>query len=309
MRQERQADLWFGKDIFACLEVDGDEALEIKQTKKLYTQQGGLVADEGEKLASEAQALPAGAEELTRAEEGTNKEGDDSDDDSSSDESDIREMKPIGNQENTKTLEENDTFEVVNLAKSLRKAQVLDPEGLALGASIATSKKRTRDLIDDSFNRYTFDEDQDQLPDWFVDNDQKYRRRPAPFDPAMAAEFRQRWRVINARPIKKIAEAKARKKRRQLKKMEQAKKKAEAVVNTVDISEREKMAQMKSIYKKAGLKEKREVTYLVAKRGAGRKVSRPAGVKGQFRVVDARMKKDARKMAQGGRGKGKRKTK
>ncbi|GCB86457.1 hypothetical protein scyTo_0027172, partial [Scyliorhinus torazame] len=92
---------------------------------------------------------------------------------------------------------------------------------------------------------YTFDEDQDQLPDWFVDNDQKYRRRPAPFDPAMAAEFRQRWRVINARPIKKIAEAKARKKRRQLKKMEQAKKKAEAVVNTVDISEREKMAQMK----------------------------------------------------------------
>lgn len=30
-----------------------------------------------------------------------------------------------------------------------------------------------------------------------------------------------------------------------LKKMEQAKKKAEAVVNTVDISEREKMAQLK----------------------------------------------------------------
>lgn len=66
-----------------------------------------------------------------------------------------------------------------------------------------------------------------------------------------------------------------------------------------------------SIYKKAGVgKEKREVTYLVAKKGAGRKVRRPAGVKGAFRVVDGRMKKDMRGMqrkeqkAKGGKGKG-----
>ncbi|GLD50069.1 pre-rRNA 2'-O-ribose RNA methyltransferase FTSJ3 [Lates japonicus] len=96
-----------------------------------------------------------------------------------------------------------------------------------------------------------------------------------------------------------------------LKKMEQAKKKAEAVVNTVDISEREKMAQLKSIYKKAGLgKEKREVTYVVTKKGAGKKVRRPPGVKGVFKVVDSRMKKDMRGMqrkeqhAKGGKGKG-----
>lgn len=37
-----------------------------------------------------------------------------------------------------------------------------------------------------------------------------------------------------------------------LKKMEQAKKKAEAVVNTVDISEREKMAQLKRCQLKSG---------------------------------------------------------
>lgn len=50
-----------------------------------------------------------------------------------------------------------------------------------------------------------------------------------------------------------------------------------------------------SIYKKAGVgKEKREVTYVVAKKGAGRKIRRPPGVKGVFRVVDGRMKKDLR---------------
>lgn len=65
-----------------------------------------------------------------------------------------------------------------------------------------------------------------------------------------------------------------------------------------------------SIYKKAGVgKEKREVTYVVSKKGAGRKVRRPPGVKGAFKVVDSRLKKDMRgaqrkeQRAKGGKGK------
>uniref|UniRef100_A0A8C6W167 pre-rRNA processing protein FTSJ3 n=1 Tax=Nothobranchius furzeri TaxID=105023 RepID=A0A8C6W167_NOTFU len=193
-----------------------------------------------------------------------------------------------------------------------KKARILDAEGLALGCEIATSKKKARDLVDDSFHRSVFASSDEpwEVPEWFLDDERKHRKKPIPVTKEMVEEYKQKWKEINARPIKRVAEAKARKKRRMLKKMEQAKKKAEAVVNTVDISEKEKLAQLKTIYKKAGVKkEKRELTYVVAKKGAGKKVRRPRGVKGLFKVVDGRMKKDVRGIqrkehAKGGKGKG-----
>uniref|UniRef100_A0A8C9X1J3 pre-rRNA processing protein FTSJ3 n=1 Tax=Sander lucioperca TaxID=283035 RepID=A0A8C9X1J3_SANLU len=195
-------------------------------------------------------------------------------------------------------LDDDDLEEVEQRQKELEKnapkKKILDAEGLALGCQIATSKKRARDLLDGSFHRCVSQWD---VPEWFLDDERKHRKKPVPVTKEMVEEFKQKWKEIDARPIKRVAEAKARKKRRMLKKMEQAKKKAEAVVNTVDISEREKMAQLKGIYKKAGLgKEKREVTYVVTKKGAGKKVRRPAGVKGAFKLVDGRLKKDMRGM-------------
>ncbi|XP_069337709.1 pre-rRNA 2'-O-ribose RNA methyltransferase FTSJ3 [Eulemur rufifrons] len=308
--QEEQATLWFSKDGFSGIEDDADEALEISQAQLLYEsrrkgQQRQLPPPppssslKTEKKSPQCQdEAPKGPEassgtEATPGPEGEEKDGS-SDSDSSSSEDEESWEASRGKKRRRGPKSDDDGFEIVPIEDPV-KHQILDAEGLALGAVIASSKKAKRDLIDNSFNRYTFNEEEGELPEWFVQEEKQHRIRQLPIDKKEVEHYRKRWREINARPIKKVAEAKARKKRRMLKKLEQTRKKAEAVVNTVDISEREKMAQLRSLYKKAGLgKEKRQVTYVVAKKGVGRKVRRPAGVRGHFKVVDSRMKKDQR---------------
>ncbi|XP_014324804.1 pre-rRNA processing protein FTSJ3 [Xiphophorus maculatus] len=311
---ERETNMWFSKGIFSEIDLEGDAENELKQTEWLQTKQSGRgrkrkaeeesedkVEDEEEK----EEVAPAEVETPEPSQEAA--EESDSDD-SSDDENEITKMKQAMGSGGAAGGAEDDNFQVVPVESTSKKARILDAEGLSLGCEIATSKKKARDLVDFSFHRFANSDEPWEVPEWFLDDERKHRTRPMPVTKEMVEEYKQKWKEINARPIKRVAEAKARKKRRMLKKMEQAKKKAEAVVNTADISEREKMAQLKSIYKKAGVKkEKREVTYLVAKKGVGKKVSRPRGVKGLFKVVDGRMKKDMRgvqRKEQRGKGKG-----
>ncbi|XP_059197219.1 pre-rRNA 2'-O-ribose RNA methyltransferase FTSJ3 [Centropristis striata] len=314
-KKERETNLWFSKGIFSEINLEGDAESELQQTEWLQNRQTvkgkkRKAEEEEEEVVVVEKAAPPEEEEA-----GPSKEAEESDsdsDDSSDDEKEITKMKQAVKGAGGMSGDANgDDFKVVPVESTSKKARILDAEGLALGCQIATSKKRARDLVDGSFHRFASSDEQWELPEWFLTDEQKHRKKPVPVTKEMVEEYKQKWKEIDARPIKRVAEAKARKKRRMLKKMEQAKKKAEAVVNTVDISEREKMAQLKSIYKKAGLgKEKREVTYVVSKKGAGKKVRRPAGIKGAFKVVDGRMKKDMRGMqrkeqhSKGGKGKG-----
>uniref|UniRef100_H2NUF0 pre-rRNA processing protein FTSJ3 n=1 Tax=Pongo abelii TaxID=9601 RepID=H2NUF0_PONAB len=308
--QEEQANLWFSKGSFAGIEDDADEALEISQAQLLFeSQRKGRQQQLPQTLPSCLKTeimsplyqdeAPKGTEASSGTEAATGLKGEEkdgiSDSDSSSSSEEEESWEPVrGKKRSRGPKSDDDGFEIVPI-EDPAKHRILDPEGLALGAVIASSKKAKRDLIDNSFNRYTFNEDEGELPEWFVQEEKQHRIRQLPIGKKEMEHYRKRWREINARPIKKVAEAKARKKRRMLKRLEQTRKKAEAVVNTVDISEREKVAQLRSLYKKAGLgKEKRHVTYVVAKKGVGRKVRRPAGVRGHFKVVDSRMKKDQR---------------
>ncbi|EDO47531.1 predicted protein [Nematostella vectensis] len=174
-------------------------------------------------------------------------------------------------------------------------AKKLTPEGMAIGAQMASSRKRKRDIIDDSYNRYSFNDP--SLPSWFVEDEARCCKRQLPITKAEVEEYRARLKDINARPIKKIAEAKGRKKRKELKRVERARKKAEAVCDAPDVTAQEKMKQIQNLYKKASVNKKKEIKYVVTKKHqSAKRMKRPAGVKGPFKVVDPRMKKDMRAM-------------
>lgn len=52
------------------------------------------------------------------------------------------------------------------------------------------------------------------MPEWFLDDERKHRKKPVPLTREMVEEYKQKWKEIDARPIKRVAEAKARKKKR-----------------------------------------------------------------------------------------------
>ena len=108
------------------------------------------------------------------------------------------------------------------------------------------------------------------------------------------AALRTRQRALDARPIKKIAEAKARKKLRATQRLEKAMKKAEGVQDASDLSERAKARQIERVMKKgmSNGKPKKDIKVVVAKGSHRGLKGRPKGVKGRYKMVDSRMKKE-----------------
>ena len=60
--------------------------------------------------------------------------------------------------------------------------------------------------------RYTNNDD--GLPDWFAEDEKKHRRKFIPLSKEQIEEYKEKHRAINVKTIKKVAEAKARKKRK-----------------------------------------------------------------------------------------------
>lgn len=156
-------------------------------------------------------------------------------------------------------------------------------------------KKQREEILDDAYNKYMFDDE--GLPEWFLDEERKHRQPIKPVTKEEIAAMKAQFKEIDARPAKKVAEAKARKKKAAMRKLDKIRKKANSISDQTDISDRSKSRMIDQLYKKAAPK-KPQKEYVVAKKG----VQVKAG-KGKV-IVDRRMKKDARSRGKDKPGKG-----
>lgn len=165
---------------------------------------------------------------------------------------------------------------------------------MALAQQMATGEKRSSDVVDDGFNRYSF-RDVDGLPDWFMDDETKHSKLNRPISKTAAAAIKEKMRAINARPIKKVMEAKGRKKMRAATRLEKLRKKSALLADDEALSERDKSQAISKLMSKAAKKKPKQQVKLVVAKGTNRGISgRPRGVKGKYKIVDSRMKKDLR---------------
>lgn len=173
---------------------------------------------------------------------------------------------------------------------------IITAEAMTLAHQLATGKATKHSLADDSFNKYSL-RDTDGLPEWFLDDENKHSRPQKPVSAAAAAAIKEKLRALNARPIKKVREAKARKVMRTARRIEKLKKKSEGLMEDGDRSERDKanaVAELMAKAKKGGSKKKRQSVKVVRAGGHNKGAGRPKGVKGKYKMVDPRLKKDVR---------------
>ncbi|PLB42051.1 rRNA methyltransferase spb1 [Aspergillus candidus] len=171
---------------------------------------------------------------------------------------------------------------------------IITAEAMALAQQMATGEKRSSDVVDDGFNRYSF-RDVDGLPDWFMDDETKHSKLNRPISKTAAAAIKEKMRAINARPIKKVMEAKGRKKMRAATRLEKLRKKSALLADDEALSERDKSQAISKLMSKAAKKKPKQQVKLVVAKGTNRGISgRPRGVKGKYKIVDSRMKKDLR---------------
>jgi len=173
--------------------------------------------------------------------------------------------------------------------KKVKKVK-LTPVMLAMGEKLIYSSKTRSEMEDWAWNRYTNNDT--GLPDWFVEDEQKHCKVRPPISRERINFYKERDRALNARPIKAVVEAKMRKKKRQMRRLERAKKTAEGMIDNEQMGQSEKIHEVKKIYRKALKPEKREIKYVKMTKGKRGRVPRPTG--GRYKVVDSRMKKDLR---------------
>lgn len=266
--EEQIVERWFSQDVFTEAATDGmlddsesDEEKEAKIVKVPEKSKGNIT-----------QVLDLSLPKSLPKSKNTEQDG-----------FEIVPAEPMETSDDSSSSDESEDMDVDTKAEILAYAKKM------------LRKKQREQILDDAYNRYMFDDE--GLPKWFADEEMRHCQSIKPITREEVAAMRAQFREIDARPAKKVAEAKARKKRAAMRKLDKARQKANSIVDQTDISERSKRKMIDQIYKKAAPK-KPQKEYVVAKKGVRMKVG-----KGQV-LVDRRMKKDARSHGSGKPGKG-----
>ncbi|KAF2269776.1 AdoMet-dependent rRNA methyltransferase [Lojkania enalia] len=276
----KRAARFFDQDIFK--DIDGLDGIEEDEDSGIDIEEdhGGDVEELPPSKASKTAEMPvaeANAKKLPLEEE--------LDESSDNDEDKIEEVK------REETAWEQDDMPMKNGRPNI---DIITAEAMTLAHQLATGKKTKHDLVDDGFNRYSF-RDTDGLPDWFLDDENKHSKIQRPTTAAAAAAIREKMRALNARPIKKVREAKARKKFKAAQRLEKLKKKSALLADEEGMTEKEKAQSIARLMSRAAKKKpKQKVTVVVARGGNNGIKGRPKGAKGKYKMVDSRLKKDVR---------------
>ena len=195
--------------------------------------------------------------------------------------------------------EAKNTFETVPVEADVELSDMSDDEETlgtagAITAALALARggrKAKRDLIDASYNRYAFNDQKGALPRWFLDDEGKHNKPQLPISKEAVQLIRDRAKQLDARPIKKIAEAKGRKKYRAMKRLQKMSAEIGKIWEDDDpgTTEMQKLRTIQKVAAKAakgkGLANKREKPKLVVAKGKAKGVQgRPKGVKGRYKV-------------------------
>ncbi|QLG70091.1 hypothetical protein HG535_0A00310 [Zygotorulaspora mrakii] len=183
----------------------------------------------------------------------------------------------------------------ISKQKHSKEVDIATVEAMTLAHQLALGQKTKHDLVDEGFNRYSF-RDSENLPAWFTEEERNHSKINKPITKEAAMALKEKMKTLNARPIKKVAEAKARKKMRSLARLEKIKKKAGLIVDDNDKSEKDKSEEIAKLMRKVTKKPKtKPKVTLVYASGKNKGLSgRPKGIKGKYKMVDGVMKNEQR---------------
>jgi AdoMet-dependent rRNA methyltransferase SPB1 len=166
-------------------------------------------------------------------------------------------------------------------------------EIIALGKKMIRKRSKNA-LIDATYNKYSWN-DRESLPEWFAEDEAQHNVPQAPITKAEVMAVKNYYKAIDARPMQKVAEAKGRKKRGEMRRMERQKIHADNIMNQEGVSTEQKMKQLEKMQRRKGKTAKITKQYVMASRSGRNQATKvDKGTRGKVWTVrvDTRMKKD-----------------